>query len=636
LSTFFPENAPSPVTHEPPVWVRRLVLLRSVDAQPDIIREIQFELGLNLIVTRAPEPGTTEAVGHDVGKTLSTRLLRYLLGEAKYAEARTRNAIRRLMPDSFVAGEFRVRGENWAVMRPLGAPTVFVSRARAVGSWRDLLQGEGIEGEFEHFVSRLGDAVLENVSSPLLTHAHRPIQWSDVLAWIARDQKCRYGEPLDWRHTDSESGTRALYRTDACTVLRSITGLMNGREKELFEQHDAMLRERQVLDQEKKGLDTRIDAENVLLAADLSDASASDADISPIGLEVIRARNDGLRRLRSDEIEKLDLANLREQFERSVGNLTTVQAQIEAKTASVDALVVEIRKRKQRPLTIFEMFASHCDKPEDDCPAKLKIAQGKVPAPPYDDLREREATLVALQEQVTALSDSLPSLSEKREVAKSRLEAAEKALLTVTQGIDAALGTSSAIERRVDRQIQRIERRPKAVSELNQLDEKLAASLALQAQVRENLASTRAWLGERFAELCSTLLGTSRRFGLTIESKAIVLQQAGVDGAPGEATSTSALVLALDLAAMRCAMDGNGHHPRLIVLDSPREADMEIAIFYRLLAQLAAWHTASRLPPFQVIMTTTTRPSDGSEASKLVRTELSRVPQTETLLRTFF
>ncbi len=116
LSTLFPETS-SPASSEPPVWFRRLVILESIDPEPIVIRELPLGLGLNIICTRPPPEGSTEALGHDVGKTLLTRLLRYCLGEETYAEGRTRSAVRRAFFDSYVAAEIRVAGQDWCVLR---------------------------------------------------------------------------------------------------------------------------------------------------------------------------------------------------------------------------------------------------------------------------------------------------------------------------------------------------------------------------------------------------------------------------------------------------------------------------------------------------------------------------------------
>lgn len=632
-STLFPDPPPAAATAEPPVWIRRLVILRQLDPEVDVIREIPFGLGLNLIVTRQPEADSVEALGHDVGKTLLTRLIRYLLGEARYTDSRTRTAIRRALPDSIVAGEFRLAGEDWAVMRPLGAPSTFVARARRATGWRDLLTGQVDENEFPAFVQRVGDAVLERVSSPLLTNERRPIRWLDVLAWIARDQKCRYSHPLVWRHSEADSGTPALHIEDASTVLRSMTGLMDAREKVLFEEHDALLAKRQELAQEKLRLERQIEAEETALKTDLQDLlKSTDMGISELGLELLRTKTQSMRELRTSEIQKLDLGSRRSGYETAVKALADADAQDKALVEQIAGVETHIKKREDRPLSVYERFAALCDRQTDDCPVKLKIAQQQVPTPDQEDLIEMKGELEAQQKRLADLRGGRAALVGEFQTARTRLRDAESRLSSLTEGIDGSIALHSAMERRVERHLSRTTRLVQAGKEHDELTTQINQSLTKQSELRDALAPSRAWLPMRFTALCQELIGGNRQFELSFEAKAVRLNISGATGAPGEATSTSALVLSLDLAAIQSAIDGYGYHPRLIILDSPREADMEIGIFNRLMRRLAAWHKASTTPPFQMIVTTTTKPQQTDVPSDVVRAELARVPPESLLL----
>ena len=40
----------------------------------------------------------------------------------------------------------------------------------------------------------------------------RPPAWTDLLGWLARDQRCRYTHHAHWRHPDAETGVAALSR----------------------------------------------------------------------------------------------------------------------------------------------------------------------------------------------------------------------------------------------------------------------------------------------------------------------------------------------------------------------------------------------------------------------------------------
>lgn len=77
----------------------------------------------------------------------------------------------------------------------------------------------------------------------------------------------------------------------------------------------------------------------------------------------------------------------------------------------------------------------------------------------------------------------------------------------------------------------------------------------------------------------------------------------------GEALGTST-VLAFDLACMLASMTGLGNHPRFLIDDSPRDADMEPPIYASLLQSIADLENLSDPIPFQYILTTTTRPPE--------------------------
>jgi len=610
-----------------------VVLLQHIEPEVAVIREIPFGLGLNLIVTAQPAVGSVEALGHDVGKTLLTRLIRYLLGEAKYADARTRTAIRRALPDSFVVGEIRVAGQNWVVMRPLGAPPTIVTRACRTDKWRDILSIPGTEGDIEAFLQSIKHAVLDHVLSPRLTSECRPIAWLDVLAWIARDQKCRYAHPLVWRHADTDSGTPVLHTEDASTVVRSLCGLMSAKEKDLFEKHDKLLGERYELAKEKIKLKELIETEENGLHMDLQKLLKADAPgLSEIGLEALRTKTDSLKGLRNEEVRKLNLDDLRKTFATSMREVADAEAKEKSLIEQINVAEAHIKKKEERPNTLYEDLAVLCDRQTDDCPMKLKIAQQQIPMPDQEELADMERELKEQQDRLQATRTGLPKLHDKLSTDQKELNKAETQLSTVTEGIDRLVALYENMEYRVDRHINRAKRLTKVVEEHDDLHAKVEQSLEQQSKLREALAASREWLSIRFEALCKELIGASRRFSLTFETKAIRLNKSSDAATPGEATSTSALVLSLDLAAIQSAIDGHGHHPRLMILDSPREADMEIGIFNRLMRQLAIWHKASPTPPFQMIVTTTTKPQEADIPSDVVRVELSRIPTEKLLL----
>jgi len=94
-------------------------------------------------------------------------------------------------------------------------------------------------------------------------------------------------------------------------------------------------------------------------------------------------------------------------------------------------------------------------------------------------------------------------------------------------------------------------------------------------------------------------------------------------GLTGEAVETLALVLA-DVAAMICSCKGIGHHPRFLLHDSPREADLDRHIYDRYLRsmwELTNEYGGKEQAPFQYIVTTTSRPPDELEPAICQRLE---------------
>jgi hypothetical protein len=119
---------------------------------------------------------------------------------------------------------------------------------------------------------------------------------------------------------------------------------------------------------------------------------------------------------------------------------------------------------------------------------------------------------------------------------------------------------------------------------------------------------------------------------LTKEYRGVVgIEEDGIDfrivrgeSLSGEAYETLAILLA-DLALLFESVADHSHHPGLLLYDSPREADLNLRIYQRLLdvadeQMRTAEHGAV---PYQYIVTTTTLPSKGLQKKSITKLELS-------------
>ena len=96
-SNLFPNDGPltsAADRTEPSFWLRRLIVLPELSLEARPIRDIVFRRGLNIIQTELRNETDEAVLGHDVGKTLLTRLIRYTLGEQMFAR---RSEYRRIL-----------------------------------------------------------------------------------------------------------------------------------------------------------------------------------------------------------------------------------------------------------------------------------------------------------------------------------------------------------------------------------------------------------------------------------------------------------------------------------------------------------------------------------------------------------
>lgn len=151
----------------PRLWIRRLAVFEQIDSLP-LLREVTFTRGLN-IITGADRDGKGFG-GHSVGKTSLCRVLRYGLGEGRFATKQQEEAVRQEFPDGWMALELFIDGEPWSVARPLNRMTGS-NRAMRTESAEVLFSPEFSENEYLSYQKAL------SCLSPSATD----ISWGELL-----------------------------------------------------------------------------------------------------------------------------------------------------------------------------------------------------------------------------------------------------------------------------------------------------------------------------------------------------------------------------------------------------------------------------------------------------------------------
>jgi hypothetical protein len=94
-------------------------------------------------------------------------------------------------------------------------------------------------------------------------------------------------------------------------------------------------------------------------------------------------------------------------------------------------------------------------------------------------------------------------------------------------------------------------------------------------------------------------------------------------------------ILAFDIAALRASIEGLGGHPRFLVHDSPREADMAAGLYHWIfrLARNLEVEPPSEANSFQYILTTTEPPPDEVRKEPWLRLTLDASKEAERLFK---
>ncbi len=239
----------------PRLWVRRLVIWKEPGGEK--VRDIKLRPGLNIVWS--PDgadddalAGQANAVGHGSGKTLFCRLIRYCLGEDRFATEAQRERIGTAFLNGIVGAEVILDGICWAIVRPLGVRR----RHMAVpgGNLDEIAAGEGTSTGMEPFVEAVDQQIITTALAQLVRpQANGPI-WPIALAWLTRDQECRFDDVLDWRSPSSDSDSpmpaSGQEKGPRLEALRSFLMAITPEEQATRSEVNRLSEQRRVLDQE--------------------------------------------------------------------------------------------------------------------------------------------------------------------------------------------------------------------------------------------------------------------------------------------------------------------------------------------------------------------------------------------------
>lgn len=596
------------------------------------MRDILLRPGLNIIWSPSAE-SVGDYMGHGGGKTSFCRLVRYCLGEESFGTEIQRQRIASAMPEAHVGAEVMLDGELWTVLRPIGAGAGSSSHcAQEGGSLEALVQGEIPNPTMRPLRQAIASAVMPSVSAQM-PGSSSDDAWQAALAWMTRDQECRLRDVLDWRapETQSHSPVRNMSESDRLKVVRLLLKALHQDEIHAVRRAQAHRRKAQDLTRRKQSIEWLRD--NV--ARDLRDVFGNEAD----GKEAPdfwsrRAKSSAsAAKLKSDPKINQKLLNAQE----AVADAERELRQIEDRLTAIDAVLSEIDQTIQSmDVKVPKAALDVEDAADPRCPTCKQRVTPESEAH-IESLRlllegVREDRSKAQSRQVCLIAEQKVAMQEAARVGK-QLEAAKKLLVTIEQNAkDANDALASATG-----YVTLTTRYPTYTIDIEKLETDRRSEV--EAEAAENHAaeaSRRA--AQTIVQRLSELFDMTIRYLVPEGAHGEVrLNESGIEpvvGLHGDLTTAavdSLKIVAFDLAALLLTIEGNADLPGFWLHDSPREADLELAIYHRIF-ELALWlEQKASVPQFQYLITTTTRPPEHLKADPRVVLTLRSAPAEQRL-----
>ena len=635
-----------PGGEQPALWVRRLTIWK----EPGVpVRSIELRPGLNFIWSPDPADvggrGEAGELGHGAGKTLFCRLLRYCLGEDRFAPEQQRLSIGTAFLNGWVSAEVMLKSTQWAVLRPLG-----VARGHFA------VEGVLPEQLFDRLTEPTGMAPMLNaIEQQVLTtqvasripvdHLHDA--WRVALAWLTRDQECRFDHVLDWRaaESDSESPTRSMSRSRLQDAMRVLIAAISPEEIELQAAANAQGDAHKVKLHELERWQWACEQlrADVLRAVGLA---ATEVPEGRLGLDVLRQTS----RQKLAQAAKVDpavdvshLGNLRQQTRDAAQQVAELEKQLAVLNSSLplhESLLRQIRAELPgSSVQVRDAEVPTCQVCE--VPIDRVLADGCKLSRELPDLAALRQRYEALKKQINDKQAEIEGVKQQAAAVKQQLPSARSARDALRQALTRAEGLSDSRssawrqgKKNMD-DIQRLEHDwaawEQAQTQAAQLQEQIEAKRERLVAFREQQAAVFARLSTHFDAVIRAAVGPTASGRVSLDGNGLKLAvQWG--GERSTAAIESLKVIAFDLAVMCMSMEGVTRLPAFLLHDSPREADLGLSVYHRLFDVVSGLEGASS-SAFQYIVTTTTQPPPAFQQAPWLRQELRGGPTHERLLR---
>ncbi|CAN5537837.1 hypothetical protein BH11PLA2_BH11PLA2_16450 [soil metagenome] len=630
----------------PLIWVKQVTLFKSISPVEEI-RTIPFSLGLNIIQGKSDDSAQAFETGHGNGKTTLCRLIRFCLGEESFGQKHLVAEIKHCFRDGYVGAVIVVNGEEWAVLRTVGNHRK--EYARQGVSLAELIAAEERPAYLE-FLKHIRSVVLSKLQQRNVLPHGEEIEWLHVLALCSRDQEARYDRFWNVRPSRSDSGLSKFTKADVSLCVRGMLGLLDIREPQILKRQTDLDSE---LNQQREKIKTKAaepafhisQIRNTLLTEyEVRGADEATWDQQTLGsIQQMRdARIDELKKEKDENEQKV--ADLDTQINGATARLNEIhesqEQNVEAKVATSTGSVVlqqSVSAESQRQTILEKMdklcpsgvLARNCDCAQaKKTQLEEQIAEQKQTAEQRQATRtiqQRDQLEAGLEERAKRQENPLEEIrarlkqlnKEKNEFLKRTSVISEllRMIPIVTDDLLKWHRIEQGMEPNQELTTLLTEEKQK-VDEGEQLKTELVALLAIQNERIQQFQ-------QHFHSIVQHAITTSFKGVVLVAKEELTFRIRRERSLAGEAYETLAVLLA-DLAILMESSSDSVCHPGLLIHDSPREADLNVRLYERLLETAYELMTdESDSLPFQYIVTTTTQPPEALRSEKVLKATLS-------------
>lgn len=631
----------------PLIWVKQVVLYRSL-SPVEPIRTIPFTPGLNVIQGKSDDSAQDFESGHGNGKTTLCRLIRYCLGEKTFGQQHVVAEVRHCFPDGYVGAVVVLDGDEWAVLRRLG--THRKEYARQGASLADLAAAEE-RPAYSEFLKRVQEVGLSRLRQREVLSGGEAIQWPHVLALCSRDQESRYDRFWNVRPARSDSGLSKFTKSDVSLCVRAMLGILDVREPQILTRLETLASElkelREKIDKKAAEPAFYITQLRTRLLNEFGVAQADTASLTQGELfGISQVRDTRLSALR-DEAKKIgrQIADLDTQINGATARLNELHEeqdqQVAAKevTATGSTVLEQSTSTEGQRQTLLEkmssklcptlVLAANCES------AKKKLAEldAEIAAKNQTESQRQTLRTVQKRDQVEAgLDDQARRQDGELEQLRARLRqlnGEKNDFLDRRRAITELLRVIPLVTNDLMKW-HRVEQGEEPNQELTTLRNEENQRVEEGERLKQELAGLLARQNDRVQQFQQRFHGIVRRAinanfkgVVAVEREEVAFRISRERSLAGEAYETLAVLLA-DLAILVESSSETVCHPGLLIHDSPREADLNVRLYERMLetavSVLAEGHDQT---PYQYIVTTTTQPPESLRSAGVTKETLS-------------